>query len=154
MPQGLWTLKPKIIYTTRDPKDALVSEYHMMRNSTYGFEGSIEDSAQFYMDGWNYGAPVLEHLCGFLQLQHLDHILFVSYEKLVVKQFDGIKRISEFIGCQHTDDYLRDLVTNVSFKKMRKEFPSSISPKNKNSMPDPSYKYEFHFWLEYFIRCE
>lgn len=143
LPQGLWTVRPKIIYTIRDPKDALVSEYHMVRNSLFGFKGTIDDYAQFLFDGTNYGAPVLEHLCGFLQLQSLDHILFVSYEKLLVKQFDEIKRISEFIGCQHTDDYLHDLVTNVSFKRMRKEFPSFISPEDKNIIPDPEYTYDY-----------
>lgn len=143
LPQGLWTIKPKIIYTIRDPRDAIVSEYHMVRNSYFRFNGSIEDYAQSHLDGCNSGAPFLEHLCGFQQLQHLDHILFVSYEKLLVRQFDEIKRISEFIGCQHTDDYLRDLVTNVSFKKMRQEFPSFVLPDDKHSIPDPEYQYAF-----------
>lgn len=140
LPKQLWTVKPKIIYTTRNPKDVALSAYHMMRNSIYPFKGTLDDYCTSFMNDTGFFMPFFDHVQGFLQIRNLDNILFTVYEDVLSNQYDAIKRINEFLGCSFTDAQLCQLIENVSFKKMREEFPSFMSPTDKSTMPDPDYK--------------
>lgn len=140
LPKQLWTIKPKIIYTIRNPKDCVISEYHMVRNSVFGFSGSFEEYAVNYIHDTILGSPFFDHLKGFLQFRLLKHIFYNFYEDLVANQFDGIRHISNFIECPHTDDQLCKIVDDVSFDKMQKEFTSFWLPDDKSAIPDPDYK--------------
>lgn len=50
LPKQLWTAKPKIIYTMRDPKDTAISFYHHYYN-LYKYQGSKEDYFDCFLDG-------------------------------------------------------------------------------------------------------
>lgn len=140
LPKELWTVKPKIIYTARNPKDTALSGYHMMRNGINPFTGTIDDFSNGFLNEFEYYNPFFDHIRGFLQLRQLDHVLFTVYEDLLSDQFNGIKRVSDFLESAYSDERLLKLTENVSFKKMRNEFPSFLAPEDKSKMPDPSYK--------------
>lgn len=149
LPNGLWTVKPKIIYTIRNPKDALVSAYHMMRNSYVHFSGTLENFCEMYFNDIAFSTPIFDHLRGFLQLRNRDHILFAVYEEMIADPFRGVKRICEFLECPHSDEQLQRLNENVSFEKMREKFPSFMLPDDRSTIPDPDYKYEDGFCLRF-----
>lgn len=138
LPKQLWTVKPKIIYTARNPKDVALSNYHMMRNSIHPFIGTLDDYCTSFMSGAGIFMPFFDNVQGFLQIRNLDYILFTVY--VLSNQYDAIKRINEFLGCSFTDAQLCQLIENVSFKKMREEFPAFLSPTDKSTMADPDYK--------------
>lgn len=140
LPKGLWTVKPKIIYTIRNPKDMIVSGYHMIRNSMVRFPGKISDFAEDFFNDTAFGTPVFDHIHGFLQLRCLDNVLLNVYEELVADPFQGIKRVCQFLQCPHTENQLQELTENVSFGKMRDAFPSFMMPTDKTNIPDPDYK--------------
>ncbi len=140
LPKGLWTTKPRIIYTTRNPKDTVISEYHMTLNSTFGLKYSFEEFCEIYMKDTILGTPFFEHLRTFLQLRHLDHVSFCVYEHLLNNQHEGIKQICKFLKCPHSDAQLNAIAADVSFQRMKKEFPSFWSPEDKISLPDPDYQ--------------
>lgn len=50
LPEKLWTVKPKIVYVCRDPRDVAVSYYHQYKN-LHGFEGSLPDFLDLFLDG-------------------------------------------------------------------------------------------------------
>lgn len=140
LPKELWTVKPKIIYTSRNPKDVALSGYHMMRNSFLQYQGTLDDYCSTFINDSGLFMPFFDHVKGFLQIRHLDHVLFNIYEDMVLNQYDGIKRVNDFLGCSFTDAQLCDLMEDVSFNKMREEFPSQMAPKDRSTMADPEYR--------------
>lgn len=48
LPRALWTVKPKIIYVARDPRDAMISYYHHHR-LWVGYQGKLEDFAEAFL---------------------------------------------------------------------------------------------------------
>lgn len=140
LPTGLWTVKPKIIYTIRNPKDKVVSGYHMIRNSMLRFPGTLTDYAEHFLNDTGFATPIFDHIKGFLQLRRFDYVLLNVYEELVADPFQGIKRVCKFLECPHTQKQLHELMENVSFGKMRDTFPSFMMPSDKTSVPDPDYK--------------
>lgn len=118
LPKELWTIRPKIIYTARNPKDIVVSDYHFMKNFK-GVENAKNDFFDGYLNDYTLFGPLHEHVLSFWQLRNLDHVLFTVYEDLLADQFNGIKQVSEFLECAYTDDQLKHLTEFVSFKKMK-----------------------------------
>lgn len=140
LPKELWTVKPRIIYTARNPKDSALSGYHMVRNSKFPFNGTIDQYSEQFLDDSGWCMPYFDHVRGFLQLRDLDHVLFTTYEDLVANPYQGIQRICDFLKCPHTDDELLGVMGDVSFKKMRSEFRSFFTPEDESAMLDPDYK--------------
>lgn len=118
LPTGIWTVKPKIIYIARNPKDTAISFYHMHRNGLSAFSGTKEDYFEkFMLDGVLF-APFHDHVLNYWEIHHLENLLFLTYEDLSANRFAGIKRISEFLGCTYSDEKLHELTAYVSFDHM------------------------------------
>lgn len=119
LPHEIWTVKPKLIYMSRDAKDVAVSCYHMMRNIMVKYKGSSSDFYHtFFNDYMTYG-PFYEHIQSYTQLRHLDHLLLMTYEELSADTFACVKRVADFLNCSYSEEELHKLVDFVSFKKMR-----------------------------------
>lgn len=121
LPKGLWEIKPKIIYVTRNPKDAAISYYHDVRNGIASYTPTIDEFFEVFLNGCTTFSSFHEHLLSFWQLRHLDHILFVTYEELSANQFGGVKRISDFLKCSFGDEQLQQVVDHVSFGNLRQK---------------------------------
>lgn len=50
LPEKLWTVKPKIVYVCRDPRDVAISYYHQYKN-LHGYEGTLQDFLDLFLDG-------------------------------------------------------------------------------------------------------
>lgn len=50
LPEQLWTVRPKIVYVVRDPRDVAVSYYHQYHN-LHGFEGPLADFLDLFLEG-------------------------------------------------------------------------------------------------------
>lgn len=120
LPKDIWTVKPKLIYVCRNAKDVAISMYHMYHSLKFvQYQGSMEDYFDHFLKDSVIYAPFHAHVNGFRKLQHhLDHILFISYDEMICDSFHGIKKISEFLGYNYTDDQLTELSQNVSFNNM------------------------------------
>lgn len=145
LPKDIWTVKPKIIYVARNPKDMIVSLYHMSRSIAAGYERSLNDLCEDLMNDQVLYTPFHDHILSFWQIRHLDHVLFLTYEELSADRAAGIKRISDFLGCQYSDEQLKQLMEHVSFSKMRETFPNYYSAQIVGAEPDPNYKLVFNF---------
>ncbi|XP_031627971.1 sulfotransferase 1E1-like [Contarinia nasturtii] len=120
LPQDIWTVKPKLIYTYRNPKDAAVSDYHFIHNSkNFKFTGSLEEYLDLFLTDQLEYAPFHANVNSYKQLKQLDHIMLITYEELSADLVGIIKRISEFLNCQYNDDQMERLAEYVSFRNMR-----------------------------------
>lgn len=119
LPRQIWTVKPKLIYIIRNPKDAAVSYYHMARNNLIPNNGTMSEFLEYFRNDLVIFGPYHQHFSSYNQLQHLKHLLILTYEDLSTNTFENIKKISEFLECSYSDDQLKQLIDYVSFGKMK-----------------------------------
>lgn len=120
LPRELWTIRPKIIYTARNPKDIVISA-HLFYKTLAGLDLAMEVTFDEYLNDKMIYTPLHEHVLSFWQLRHLDHVLFCTYEELLADQFNGVKRVSEFLKCSYSDQQLRKLSEDLSFDNMKEK---------------------------------
>lgn len=131
LPKGIWSVQPKIIYISRDVKDAAVSRYYMLRNSHNSYNGPKADFFDDFRHDVVLYSSFHEHISSFYQLSHLKHLLLLTYEELNANTFENVKRMSQFLDCSHSDEQLHQLVEHVSFGNMQHKINMSISPNLK-----------------------
>lgn len=120
LPVELWTIQPKIIYISRNPKDAAISRFHMLKDGFNVCSRSIEEFFDIFLDDRTFWAPFHSHVLAYWHIRHLDNFLFLKYEEQVADRFGGIKKIAEFLECTHTDDELKQLTEYTSIGNMQK----------------------------------
>lgn len=108
LPAELWTIQPKMIYITRDAKDVSVATFHALNNANQIY-GTIDNYFDNFLANRTWYAPFCAHVNDFSQLKHLTNFLFVNYDDLMTKQFQGIKRICTFLDCSTDDDELEQI---------------------------------------------
>lgn len=119
LPQAIWSMGTKVIYIVRNPKDTAVSEYHFRRNHIPPTDLTMDDVVNGITNDLWIWSPRVEHFLNFWNMKHLPNILFIAYEELVNHTFETIKRISKFLECNHTDEWLKQLTEFVSFTNMK-----------------------------------
>lgn len=138
LPKELWTVRPKIAYTSRNPKDAAVSLYHFKKSMDPNYFNK-DNFFKSYLNEWMTVSPFHDHVLSFWNMRHLDHVLFSVYEDLLADQFKGVKRISDFLECSFSDQELRDLVHNASFEKVKENI--SVISLTGNKVDNSKYRY-------------
>lgn len=123
LPKDIWNAKPKLIYVYRNAKDVAISLYHMLKTtSTRGYNGTLEDFFDDFLDGHTCFGSFYDHIQSFQQMRGLEHVLFVKYEDMNANTFESIKKLNDFLGYNYSCEQLQQLVEHVSFKNMRDRF--------------------------------
>lgn len=120
LPVELWTVRPKIIYIARNPKDVAISFFHMITDGFRWFSGSIEEYFDIFLDNRNIYAPFHDHVHANWQLRNLDNFLFLNYEEQLADQFVAIEKIATFLECSYGKDKLKQLMEYTSIGNMQK----------------------------------
>lgn len=50
MPSNISSVRSKVIYVARNPKDVAVSAYHFLKSSAFNFQGSFEEFADYFIN--------------------------------------------------------------------------------------------------------
>lgn len=114
LPQAIWSMGTKLIYVVRNPK-----EYHFRRNHLPPANISMDDVVNGITTDLWIRSPRAQHIVNFWDMRHLPNILFIAYEDLVNNSFKTIKKISKFLECNYTDEWLMQLTEFVSFTNMK-----------------------------------
>lgn len=137
LPVELWTVRPKIIYIARNPKDVAVSMYHMLCNDFKRFTGTIEEYFDLFLEDRNWYAPFHAHVTSFWQLRNEKDFMFLTYEELSADRLNGVKRISKFLECSYSEDELQSLADYVAFGNIKQFNTKEFLEKPKL---DPKYR--------------
>lgn len=127
LPKEIFTVRPKIIYVSRNPKDMCVSYYHYCR-LLHDFRGSFEEFAELFLQGKAPVGPYWSHVLGFWDLRHDDNVLFLKYEEIRKDHRGGILRTSKFLGKDLSEDDVSQLMDHLSFQRMRQNPALNLEP--------------------------
>jgi len=121
LPQQLDTVKPKIIYVARNPKDLCVSYYHYCM-LVHGLVGSFDDFCDIFLADNAPIGPVWPHMLAFWQKRDDPNMLFLKYEDMKKDLSSTIYKCAKFLNvedCITHEDVLR-LCDHLKFDRMQK----------------------------------
>ncbi|XP_069679254.1 luciferin sulfotransferase-like isoform X2 [Periplaneta americana] len=81
LPEQLWTVKPKIIYVAREPKDVAASFYHHHRRS-FCYTGTSEDFVEAFIAGIVGAGDQWDHTLRFWEKRKEPNVLFNTFEEM------------------------------------------------------------------------
>lgn len=118
LPKNVWTIKPKIIYVARNPKDAAISFYHHFKLA-YQYQGTCEDFLGLFIDGLVEFGPQASHILDFWKLRNEDNVLFLTFEEMKKDLKNVIRRVAVFLDKTIEDKKVDELYDHLQINKMR-----------------------------------
>lgn len=118
LPSDIWVVKPKMIYVTRDPKDAAVSYYHHHRLWN-GYTGLYHLFMQAFIEDKLVYSPFWDHVIEYKKIENQPNLLINSYEDMKKNLGDVIRRTAEFLGKKLSEEELVKLEEHLSFRSMK-----------------------------------
>ncbi|KAJ3698117.1 hypothetical protein LUZ61_001822 [Rhynchospora tenuis] len=116
-----------IIHICRDPKDVIVSFWHMFTKFDGLMESlSFEQMYELFCEGRVHIGPVWDHVLEYYTKSLISpkKILILKYEEMLKDPTNGVMRIANFIGCPFSEEEMKScLVEKIaefcSFNKLR-----------------------------------
>ncbi|XP_074297216.1 flavonol sulfotransferase-like [Silene latifolia] len=108
LPESIRTSNCRLLYTCRNPFDALTSLFHfvtaMVEKSNVGEPPRFEDIFESFCQGKTPNGPFFEHVLTYwkMSLEQPDKVLFLKYEDLKDDPVSHLKRVAEFVGMPFT----------------------------------------------------
>ncbi|CAA9999767.1 unnamed protein product [Nesidiocoris tenuis] len=99
LPFDLETNQSKVIYVARNPKDVVISYYHLLKLwRTSDYVNTFEQFATQFMDGLVPWAPFWSHVQEGWERKDQDNYLFLFYEDIVKDMKGTIEKVAEFLN--------------------------------------------------------
>jgi hypothetical protein len=109
----------RYIYVERDGLDVLTSYFHFYR-AYLGFEGTLDDFYDRFMDGRVQYGSWFEHVAGWHERASDPDVLIVRYEDLLSDRKASIERIIGFLGWERDERWIDRAVIESSFDAMKR----------------------------------
>ncbi|KAK4874519.1 hypothetical protein RN001_013879 [Aquatica leii] len=120
LPPNLLTAGCKVIYVARNPKDVVVSYYHLNRLfKTQGYQGDFKQHVDFFMRNLLTWSPYWCHLQEAWELRHSKNLLFMFYEQMSKDLRQSIKKVSTFLEKDLSEKQLDKLENHLQFENFR-----------------------------------
>ena len=118
----------KVVYTARNPKDAMVSFYHHHRLiKSHGFTGDLPAFAARMTKNQLAGNPFFPHLEEAWQLRDHPNMLFLFYEDMKRDLGSVIDQVAKFLDCSLTQEKKDQLIEHLDIKNFRPDWSTSMS---------------------------
>lgn len=137
----------KFIYIIRDPRSALVSQYHFyQRHPNLGARPDfpIEDFAELFLDGALFFGDYHDHVLGWMDPEphgiRAEQVLYLRYEDLVLRKLDAVRCLAEFLMPDRTlpEAQLHAIAAGTEFQSMKQEMKEN--PRSFHFNPDVFFR--------------
>ncbi|XP_070495899.1 sulfotransferase 1B1-like [Chironomus tepperi] len=118
LPDQLWTVKPKIVYVARNPKDTAVSWYHHHRN-LHGYQGTKADFIEAFGKDLVLFSPMNNHVIDFWNIRFQQNILFLFFEDMKRNLSQEVKKVMKFMEKDYSQDEIDKLCVHLSFDSIK-----------------------------------
>ncbi|XP_055683255.1 luciferin sulfotransferase-like [Lutzomyia longipalpis] len=129
LPNQLDTVKPKIIYIARNPKDLCVSYYYYC-TLIHGLNGTFDEFCECFLANRTPIGSVWEHVMEFWKRRNEPNILFLKYEDMKLDLPGTIWKCAEFMGVAHkmTQENVSQMAGHLIFEKMQNNPAVNLDP--------------------------
>lgn len=125
LPDSIRSSECKIIYICRDPKDSLVSLWHMSKSLQSDTAIPFLDAFELFCNGRALAGPIWDHVLEYWNesFRRPHKILFLRYEEMLADPLGNAKRVADFTGHPFTEEEKREgidekIVDLCSFNKL------------------------------------
>uniref|UniRef100_A0A667Y1Y7 Sulfotransferase n=1 Tax=Myripristis murdjan TaxID=586833 RepID=A0A667Y1Y7_9TELE len=135
MPASFFSSKAKVIYVTRNPKDVMVSSYHFHKMASFLDDpGTFEEFMDKFLKGKVLFGKWTDHVKSWRHADLGDRILHITYEEMNQDLHGALRRFSDFLGCNLSEEAIDGIAHQCCFNNMRKNSMSNYSLVPQNIM--------------------
>ncbi|XP_076427648.1 3-beta-hydroxysteroid sulfotransferase-like isoform X2 [Peromyscus maniculatus bairdii] len=123
-PKSYFTSSAKVIYVIRNPRDVVISYYHIRKhfhllNNQQTFDEYLPAFIQVVFGSW------FDHTLGWLTRRDTENFLLMSYEELQRDLKGSMQKVCQFLGKYLTPEQLDSAARNLSFSVMKENSMSN-----------------------------
>ncbi|KAF7651227.1 hypothetical protein LDENG_00113890 [Lucifuga dentata] len=128
MPSSFFNSKAKVIYVTRNPKDVFVSSYYFHQMAKFLDEpGTFEEFMDKFLEGKVIFGKWTDHVKSWRQTDLGDRIMHVTYEEMAEDLPAALRKFSDFLGCNLSEEVIQKIAEQCCFKNMKSNKMSNFS---------------------------
>ncbi|XP_040901371.1 sulfotransferase family 2, cytosolic sulfotransferase 3 isoform X2 [Toxotes jaculatrix] len=128
MPPSFHTSKAKVIYVMRNPKDVLVSSYYFHQMAGFLDDpGTFDEFMEKFLEGRVLFGKWTDHVKSWRHTELGDRIMYITYEEMVQDLPAALRRISDFLGSNLSEETVQKIAEHCSFNTMKANNMSNFS---------------------------
>ncbi|XP_049420254.1 sulfotransferase 2B1-like isoform X8 [Epinephelus fuscoguttatus] len=128
MPPSFFKVKPKVIYVMRNPKDVFTSLFHYHGMASFlSNTGTQNEFLHKFLDGKVMFGSWFDHVKSWLNAEDKEHIMYISYEEMIMDLKDSVARIAQFLQKSLDAEVIEKIADRCLFKNMKKNNMSNYS---------------------------
>uniref|UniRef100_A0A8C9ZR76 Sulfotransferase n=1 Tax=Sander lucioperca TaxID=283035 RepID=A0A8C9ZR76_SANLU len=131
---------PQVIYVMRNPKDVMVSSYFFHQMAEFLEDpGTFDEFMDKFLEGRVTFGKWTDHVKGWRDTELGDRIMYITYEEMAKDLPAAVRRFSDFLGRNLSEEVIQKIAEHCSFKTMKTNKMSNFSLVPKEFMnPDKS----------------
>lgn len=128
MPSSFHQSKAKIIYVMRNPKDVFVSFYFFHQMAGFLEDpGTMDEFLDKFLKGNLVFGKWTEHIKSWRKTSLGDRIMYITYEEMKEDLPAAVRRMSNFLGKNLSDEIIHKIAKHCSFEAMKVNPMSNFS---------------------------
>lgn len=121
IPQSVLSLKCKMLYIMRNPKDTLVSYYNFSKGTqSLKFAGDFQAFFDAFLEDKVVFGPYWKHCQEFWERRNNENIFVTTFEEMKKNLSSVVRKMAKFFGKPLSDAQIDSVVRHCEFEAMKK----------------------------------